>query len=251
MRTVNVDLGGKSFLVTGGGSGIGAACCRQLASAGAFVWVNDRNALAAEETARSIGTGKAVAGDVALPESWVDEIQGPLHGIVNNAGYDLYSPVGETDMAAFEQLQRVMVTGPFALLQCLLPNLEAADGACVLFVSSVHGIATEPATSGYAAAKGAQISMVRSLIQDLGPKRIRAVNVSPGYVDTPLLSKWIDSTEDPAETRSHADGLHPLGRMGRPDDIAQVVTFLLSPLAEFVNGANIVVDGGLTAHLYR
>ena len=247
-----VDLAGKSILVTGGGSGIGAACCRTLAGAGAFVWVNDLDASAAEAVAIELGTAKAIPGDVAEPLSWafgLAELE--LHGIVNNAGYDLSSPVGGTDMAAFERLQKVMVSGPFALLQLLLPALERADGACVVFISSVHALATEPATNAYAAAKGGQVSMVRSLIQDLGPKRIRAVNVSPGYVDTPLLRKWMDSTEDPAGTRTHAAGLHPLGRMGRPEDIAQVVTFLMSPLAEFVNGTNVVVDGGLMAHLYR
>jgi len=248
---MRVDLSGRSILVTGGGSGIGAACCLQMAEAGAFVWVNDRDAAAAGRTADLVGFSKAVPGDVARPHEWAHQIHGPLHGIVNNAGYDLSSPVGGTDMDAFEQLQRVMVTGPFALLQLLLPALEQAEGACVVFISSVHALATEPATSAYAAAKGGQISMVRSLIQDLGPKRIRAVNVSPGYVDTPLLGKWIDSTEDPAATRSHASGLHPLGRMGRPDDIARAVAFLISPLAEFINGTNLVVDGGLTAHLYR
>lgn len=187
-------------------------------------------------------------GDVAEPGEWLDPID-RLDAIVHAAGYDLYSPVGDADMCEFDRLHRVMVRGPFDLTQRMVPHLN--PGACVLFVSSVHALATEPATSAYAAAKGAQVSMIRSMAQDLGPSKIRVVSVSPGYVDTPLLAKWIDSMPDPAATRAHAASLHPLGRMGRPEDIASLVTFLISTAAEFINATNVVIDGGLTAHLYR
>jgi NAD(P)-dependent dehydrogenase (short-subunit alcohol dehydrogenase family) len=178
-------------------------------------------------------------------------LKAPLHGIVHAAGYDLSTPMGDTEIWAFDRALDVMVIGPFELTQHLLPSLESAQGACLVFIASVHALATEPGVSAYAAAKGAQISMVRSIAQDLGPKKIRAVSVSPGYVDTPLLAKWFESQPDPAETRRHADGLHPLGRIGQAEDIAALVTFLLSPQAEFINGANLVIDGGLTAQLPR
>lgn len=245
-----IDLSGKSFLVTGAGSGIGAACSRALASAGAFVWVNDLNASAAAELASEI-SGSAVAGDVSNSRAWVEPIvnSGVLQGIVHNAGYDLSTPVGKTNVDDFERAVRVMVTGPFDLTQALLPALRAAHGSAIVFISSVHSLTTESNTSAYAGAKGAINAMVRSMCQDLGGDEIRVVAVSPGYIDTPLLRSWLESTPDPAETRRHSESLHPLGRIGMPEDIAALVTFLLSPLAGFINGTNVVIDGGLTAQL--
>jgi NAD(P)-dependent dehydrogenase (short-subunit alcohol dehydrogenase family) len=242
---MRIDLSNRAFLVTGAGSGIGEACARTIAGAGGMVWVNDLNAAAAERVATSIAGASAMPGDVANPD-WTSPIE-ELHGIVHCAGYDAYSPIGETDMELFERLHRVMVSGPFDMTQRLLPKLQREG--CIVFVASVHAIATEPGTSAYASAKGAQVSMTRSMALDLGPRRIRVLSVSPGYVDTPLLRRWIDGAADPVQTRAHAESVHPLGRLGKPEDIAQLVTFLLSPLAEFVNATNVVIDGGLTAQL--
>ena len=245
---MRIDLSDKIVLVTGAGSGIGAACARSAGESGAFVWVNDLRFETAHRTAAELGRAQTLPGDVAEPGDWLDPVD-RLDAIVHCAGYDLYTPVGQADMAEFDRLHQVMVRGPFDLTQRLLPKMNA--GGCVLFIASVHALATEPGTSAYAAAKGAQISMIRSMAQDLGPAKIRVVAVSPGYVDTPLLGKWIESTPDPAATRAHAENLHPLGRIGRPEDVASLVTFLISPMAEFINGTNVVIDGGLTAQLYR
>jgi len=247
---MTINFQGKTALVTGAGSGIGAACAHKFAQCGAYVFVNDIDPVRAESVAKEIG-GTALAGDVASPGAWLDPVleRGELHALVHNAGYDLATRMGSTEMAAFDRLHRIQISGPFEMTQLLLPVLRAANGAIVIFVASVHGIATEPETSAYAAAKGALIAMVRSLCQDLGPDRIRALTVSPGYVDTPLLDLWMGSTPDPAATRAHAESLHPLGRMGQPEEIASLIAFLASPYAEFINGTNIVIDGGLTARL--
>ncbi len=248
-------LTNQHFLVTGAGSGIGAACSRFLAAAGAFVWVNDLRRAAAEETVDAIkgagGGAQAIEGDVSEPSLWLEPIleSGVLHGIVHCAGFDVASAMGDADMHAFDQALAAMVTGPFELSQRLLPNLTEARGACLVFIASVHALATEPGVSAYAAAKGALVSMVRSIAQDLGPRRIRAVAVSPGYVDTPLLDKSFTSMPDPQAARARANELHPLGRIGRPEDIAGLVRFLLSAEAEFINGSNVVIDGGLIAML--
>ncbi len=248
---MKIDLTGKTALVTGAGSGIGAACARFLAEVGALVWVNDLDADRASLVASQIG-GRALPGNVAEPGPWLNPLiaHGELHGLVHNAGYDMLSPVGSTDRADFDQLLRVQLTGPFEITQRLLPALQAANGAVVIHIASVHARATNPDTSAYAAAKGGQVAMINSMAQDLGKFGIRVLAVSPGFVDTGLIDAWAQSTPDPAATREFANGLHPLGRIGTPEDIAAFVTFLASPYAEFINATNLVIDGGLTTRLF-
>jgi NAD(P)-dependent dehydrogenase (short-subunit alcohol dehydrogenase family) len=245
-----IDHSNKNVLVTGAGSGIGRACAKTFAECGAHVFVNDINAGAATEVADEIG-GTALPGDVAEPGPWLQPLLdvGTLHTLVHNAGYDFVSRIGSTDIADFKRLHQVMVTGPFEMTQMLLPCLRKAKGACIVFVASVHGLATTKEMSAYASAKGAQISMVRSICQDLGKDKIRAVSVAPGYVDTPLMDAWINSTPSPEKTREHAESLHPMGRIGKPEEIAALVAFLASSHVEFINGSNVVIDGGLTAQI--
>jgi NAD(P)-dependent dehydrogenase (short-subunit alcohol dehydrogenase family) len=240
-----------TVFITGAGSGIGRACAHKFASQGAHVFVNDLDPAKAQAVAKEVG-GQAVPGDVAEPGPWLDPVvgHGLLHALVHNAGYDLSTPVGGTDMDSFKLLQRILVAGPFEITQRLLPNLKQAEGASVVFVASVHALVTEPGYSAYSAGKGAQLAMIRSMCQDLGPHKVRVVGVAPGYVDTPLLRQWIDSQPDPEATKAHADSLQPLGRIGRAEDIANLVAFLASPEAEFVNGVCVPIDGGLTARLY-
>ncbi len=247
---MQIELANKTALVTGAGSGIGRGCAFALASAGAFVFVNDLDKDRAQAVADEVG-GHALVGDVAEPGWWLDTVlaRGPLHVLVHNAGYDLYTPVGETDMAAFKRLHEVMLSGPYDMVQLLLPSLKAANGAAVIFISSVHAQATTPNCSAYAAAKGGQVSMVRSMCQDLGPLGIRALSVSPGYVDTPLIRQWLDGSPDPAALLAKTKKLHPMGRIGTPEDVGSLVAFLASPLAEYINGVNLMIDGGLTARL--
>jgi NAD(P)-dependent dehydrogenase (short-subunit alcohol dehydrogenase family) len=221
-----------------------------LASAGAFVWVNDIDEASAVRVAKEIG-GEPLPGDVAKPGPWLDPVldRGALHGLVHNAGYDLSTLMGSTDMAEFERLVAIQVTGPYDMTQRLFPVLKEMHGACVVFIASVHATATAGDMGGYAACKGALVSMVRGLAYDMGRYGIRSVAVSPGYVDTPQMDQWVESSPNPAATRARANSLHPLGRIGTPEDVASLVTFLVSPLAEFINGANFIIDGGLTARL--
>jgi NAD(P)-dependent dehydrogenase (short-subunit alcohol dehydrogenase family) len=241
---IEIDLSGKVALVTGAGRGIGLGCARALARAGAFVWVNDLDAEAARRAADEIG-GKPLPGDVANPSDWLNPAieRGVLHILVHNAGYDFPTPMGATDMAAFDRLHRVQISGPFAITQMLFEQLKAANGAATIYIASVHATITEPLASAYAGGKAAQIAMVRGLALELGEHKIRALAVSPGYVDTALVAASDLSSAE-------IDALHPMGRMGQPEDIGNLVAFLASPLAEFVNGTNVIIDGALTARLY-
>jgi meso-butanediol dehydrogenase/(S,S)-butanediol dehydrogenase/diacetyl reductase len=191
-------------------------------------------------------------GDVAEPGEWLAPAidRGILHTLVHNAGYDVVTRVGETDLAVFERLMRVQVSGPFEITQRLLGPLTEANGAAVIHIASVHAQATNPDTSAYAAAKGALVAMVKSMAQDLGASKIRALTVSPGFIDTHLFEAYVQSSEDPEATKAFAYGLHPLGRIGTPKDVGDLVVFLASTYAEFINATNVVVDGGLSARLF-
>jgi NAD(P)-dependent dehydrogenase (short-subunit alcohol dehydrogenase family) len=247
---LKVDLANKCILVTGAGSGIGAACARRLAESGASVWVNDLDKEAAESVAKEIG-GHALVGDVADPGTWIGPIldRPSLHGIVHNAGYDLWSELESMDRRQAERLHHVMVSGPLQMTQLLLEPLRRAQGACVLFIASIHSRVTESGMISYAAAKGAQVAMVNALSQDLGRYQIRALSVSPGYIDTPIMSEWLAGTNDPVMMRKKVEAIHPLGRIGRPEDVANLVAFLISPLASFMTGTNVVIDGGISTKL--
>jgi meso-butanediol dehydrogenase/(S,S)-butanediol dehydrogenase/diacetyl reductase len=249
---MNIDLSGKTALVTGAGTGIGESCARCLSECGAFVWVNDLEADRAHQVAKDI-KGQALIGDVAQDGPWLQPVldHGQLHVLVHNAGYDLPSPISDLDPAEFNRLIAVQVTGPTQITRQLLPALKAAQGAAIIHIASVHALVTEPAMSAYAACKGALVSMVRGMAQDLGPDQIRVLAVSPGYIQTALLEQWIESRPAPETTRAASHALHPLGRMGTPQDIGNLVAFLASPLAEFMTGTNVVIDGALSACLYQ
>jgi 3-hydroxybutyrate dehydrogenase len=247
---MTIEWNGKSALVTGAGSGIGAACARSLAASGAFVWVNDLNAEAAAALALEVG-GTAIPGDVAEPGPWLNPIleSGTLHAVVHSAGYDLSTPVGVTKREDFDQIYRVMLSGPFEITQRLLGPLRNAQGSCVVFIASVHALTTEKEMSAYASAKAGQVAMVKAMAQDLGQHLVRVLAVSPGYIETPLMDAWLASVENRDETLRWVAGLHLLGRLGKADQVASLVNFLASPHAEFINATNIIIDGGLTAQL--
>lgn len=248
---MTIDHSGKTSLVTGAGSGIGAACARALADSGSFVWVNDIDPHKAAKVADEIG-GLPLSGDVAEPGPWLQPAidRGELHTLVHNAGYDVATEVGKTDRDAFDRLLKVQLSGPFEMTQRLLVSLKNAQGATIIHIASVHARATNPEMSAYAAAKGGLVAMINSMAQDLGKFRIRVLTVSPGFIDTVLIDQWADATPDPEGTRQFANSLHPLGRIGRPEDVGSLVSFLASPYAEFINATNVVIDGGLSTRLF-
>lgn len=256
---MNVRLDGRVALVTGAGEGIGRGCALALAASGAQVFVNDKNPVTGEDTAETIRASGGQAHFVAADVSNAHQVQAmfdavaqrsrSLHILVNNAGVNLFKGIQDTSLEEWNSVFNVDAAGIYLVTKTALPLLKAAGSSSVINVASVHATMTVAYMTAYAAAKGAVLAMGRSLAQELGPFGIRVNTISPGFMHTPLLESWLATEPDPEATMQRINGYHPLGRIGRPEDIGNLVTFLAGDESSFITGANIVIDGGLTTRL--
>lgn len=246
---MTAEFADQVALVTGGGSGIGAACARHLAERGARVAVADLDLAAAEKVAADLAGAVAVEVDVRDPDQvrrMVDttvERLGGLHVAINNAGVSRAGvPLHEVTPADWELVRSVNYDGVFHCLQQEFRVMIAAGGGAVVNVSSVMGVVGIRGAAAYVASKHGVIGLTKAAAIDGAEHGIRVNAVGPGFVDTPLLK--------PA-TRKRLGAViadHLVGRLGAAEEIAAVVGFLASPAASFVTGAFYPVDGGYTAH---
>lgn len=242
-------LSGKIALITGGTSGIGLATAKLFAEEGAFVFITGRRQAELERAAAAIGlSAKGIQGDIAnlgdldrLFEE-IKKTKGRLDILFANAGLGEFAPLGSITEAHFDKTFGVNVRGTLFTVQKALPLM--GEGASIVLNASIAAIKGTPAFSVYGATKAAIRSFARGWSVDLRDRKIRVNAVSPGTVPTPAYDGF-GMTEDQMTSflQGHSD-VAPVGRVGRPIEIAEAVLFLASDKSSFVNGAELFVDGG-------
>jgi NAD(P)-dependent dehydrogenase (short-subunit alcohol dehydrogenase family) len=247
------DLSGKTALVTGGSRGIGLMIARGLLDAGARVAISSRKADACEQARAELAEhGEVIslpvdvsteAGCVQLADQ-LREQWGTLHILVNNAGATWGEPLDTFPESGWDKVLNLNLKAPFFLTRAVLPMLEETasqdDPARVINLGSMAGLSTQSVapTYSYAASKAAIHHLTRVLARELGPRHITVNAVAPGFFESKMTAPWLREFGDAMAASS------PLGRIGRPDDIAGVAVFLASRAGSFVTGAVIPVDGG-------
>lgn len=242
-------LDGKTALVTGGASGIGEATCRALAGAGASVTIVDVDCERAEALSAELPGSSVLILDITNEATVASAFAalGPLAILVNNAGIGLVGNVEETELADFERLLSVNVTGMFLVTRAAMPKLLESKG-CIVNIGSVAGLVGVKRRFAYCATKGAVVALTRQMAVDYAG-RMRVNCVCPGTVETPFVEGYLEKFHKHEKDKMRAE-LHarqPVGRMGRPQEIANLVLYLCSPEAEFVTGSAMTIDGGWTA----
>lgn len=242
-------LDGRAALVTGGASGIGEATCRALAGAGAAVIVADVDRARAEALAAELPGASVLILDIT-DEAAVHAAFGELPKLdilVNNAGIGLVGNIEETELVDFERLFRVNVTGLFLVTQAAMPKLLDAKG-CVVNIGSVAGLVGVKRRFAYCATKGAVVALTRQLAVDYAG-RMRVNCICPGTVETPFVEGYLEKfhKHEKDKVRAELHARQPVGRMGRPEEVANLALYLCSAEAEFVTGSAVTIDGGWTA----
>jgi meso-butanediol dehydrogenase/(S,S)-butanediol dehydrogenase/diacetyl reductase len=242
-----------TVLISGGGSGIGAAVARRMAGSGYQVCVGGRRSGPIEDVASSTG-GHAVSADVSDPDGAATIVSacierfGGLDSLVVSSGTSASGTVGEQTLERWSRVLATNLTGAFLVCQAALPHLIEARGAIVT-VASLAGLRADPASAAYCSSKAGLIMLTKCIALDYGPLGVRANCVCPGWIQTAMADATMD--ELAARTATDRDGAYslavahvPARRAGRVDEAAEAIAWLASPAASYVNGAVLTVDGG-------
>lgn len=250
--TGTLDLSGRRALVTGGASGIGRACARRLAAAGAEVVVVDLNGEAAERTAAEFG-GVPLVADLTDTDA-LDGLASGADILVNNAGIQHVAPVHEFPPEMFARILRLMVEAPFRLVRDALPGMYERGWGRIINISSVHGLRASPYKAAYVTAKHGLEGLSKVVALEGAAHGVTSNCVNPAYVRTPLVEAQIADQarahgmpESEVVERVMLDHA-AMKRLIEPDEVAELVGYLCSSAASMVTGASLSLDGGWTAH---
>jgi len=257
-----VDFSEKVAIVTGGASGIGRETAQALAKCGGKVAIADINQSGAEQVAAEIaeagGEALAVPLDVADEASWQAAVEavvahfGRLDILVNSAGVELMKSIADTSLEDFRWLMAINVDGVFLGIKYALPAMRDSGGGAIVNISSVAGINGYARQAAYCASKGGVRLLTKATAIEAATHgyNVRVNSVHPGVIDTPMARQFLEdkSAEQAEMTWQTLTNMHPIGRMGTVSDIANAILFLASDLSAFMTGAELVVDGGITAN---
>jgi 2-keto-3-deoxy-L-fuconate dehydrogenase len=251
------SLAGKVTLVTGAGSGIGAAIARTFANAGAFVYVADRDAAAGQGNVESIrqagGEAEFIDLDVADEQAalkvggLVLAAKGRLDVLVNNAGIGHVGAAASATGEDLDRLYRVNVKGVFHLVKAFLPGMLERQAGNIINLASIGGVVAVRDRFAYCMTKFAVVGMTKSIALDYAKAGIRCNCICPGRVETPFVSAWLKKYPDPQKAYEEACATQAVCRMGRPEEIAAAALYLASDESAFVTGSEFIIDGGWTA----
>jgi NAD(P)-dependent dehydrogenase (short-subunit alcohol dehydrogenase family) len=248
-------LAGKVAIVTGAGRGIGRAVVERFLAEGARVMATQRSELgAAARRSAHPGAGDSlafIAADVRIPDQ-VDELMlatierfGRLDVVCNNAGVGMARTVVDLTMAEYDLVMDTNVRGPVLLCRAAIPRMLDGGGGSIVNVSSVAAWVGFEQDAGYCASKGALLSLTRQVALDYARHGIRVNCIDPGFIGTEMMETFLASHADRTDVEARVVDMHPIGRIGRPDEVAAAAAFLASDDASFITGAALAVDGGL------
>jgi len=249
---------GRVAIVTGSAKGIGWGIAKVFSQKGAKVvvvdWDDKTGAKTAEELRQAGGEAIFVKCDVSNEEqvkamiNKTIETYGRIDVLVNNAGIGVYKSILDTSSDDWDRCLGVNLKGVFLCSKYALPHMQKIGKGAIVNISSVHSYATVNGVAPYAASKGGITALTRNMAIDYGPA-IRVNSIAPGWVLTPLIQSIFDGYSDPAEQQRLTEQRQVMKRIGRPEDIGYAAAFLASDEASFITGAQLFVDGGLTAQL--